>query len=323
VLGIDKQCVLIQNITDQTSRSQPPEMQITADDKSKSQSLEASSGAASAAKADKNDVRYRVQSLGRALDLLDLIAVHGTEGARLSDLARSLFISKAATHAMLQTLLSRDFIADINRGAGRRYRLGMALAHLGDRAISNISLADIATPVLRELTEKLDCTSRVAVLDGGFAVVIGRADAPGAIRFDAALGRHELPHSSAVGKALLAALPSEQARAIIEPMELTQRTPHTITSINRLMEELHQIRERGYAIDDEEDCEGVLCVGTCVFDRSGAAAGAISFSSIKHGNLESRLKGYSATLIEFADRISHQLGGVSGEIAWRRRVSES
>jgi len=280
------------------------------------------SGSESTSKPARNDVRYRVQSLGRALDLLDLIASHGIKGARLSDLARSLSISKAATHAMLQTLLARDFIADSNLGAGRRYRLGMALAHLGDQAISNISLADIAVPVLRELTEKLDCTSRVAVLDDGFAVVIGRADAPGAIRFDAALGRHELPHSSAVGKALLAALPLAQARAIIEPIELTQRTPHTITSIGPLMEELQQIRQRGYAIDDEEDCEGVFCLGTCVFERSGAAAGAISFSSIKHGNLDSRLKEYTATLIQFADRISHQLGGPSGEMAWRLRVSK-
>ncbi len=293
-------------------------MQFTSNDGEKSQHGET----ARAKKPDKNDVRYRVQSLGRAIDLLDLIAERGMDGARLSDLARSLSISKAATHAMLQTLLARDFIADSNRGAGRRYRLGMALAHLGDQAISNISLADIAVPVLRELTEKLDCTSRVAVLDGGFAVVVGRADAPGAIRFDAALGRHELPHSSAVGKALLAALPPAQARAIIEPIELTQRTPHTITAIEALMEELQKIRQRGYAIDDEEDYEGVFCLGTCVFDRSGTAVGAISFSSIKHGNLDSRLKEHTATLIQFADRISHQMGGPPGEIAWRLQVSK-
>lgn len=319
VLGIDKQYVLIQNITGQTRWSQPPAMRFSSGEENKSPRVDAGH----TGKSGKNEMRYRVQSVGRALDLLDLIAEHGMDGARLSDLARSLSISKAATHAMLQTLLARDFIADINIGAGRRYRLGLALAHLGDRAISNISLADIAVPVLRELTAKVDCTSRVAVLDDGFAVVVGRVDAPGAIRFDAALGRHELPHSSAVGKALLAALPVAQARAIIEPIELTQRTPHTITRIKVLMEELQLIRQRGYAIDDEEDCEGVLCVGTCVFDKSGAAAGAISFSSIKHGNLDSRLKGYIATLIQFADRISHQLGGPAGEAAWRMRHSEN
>lgn len=265
------------------------------------------------------DPRYRVQSLGRALDLLDLIARHGKDGARLSDLARALSVSKAATYALLQTLLARDFIADIGHGVARRYRLGLALAHLGDQAVGNISLADIAVPVLRELTGEVDRTSRVAVLDDGYAVVIGRVDAPGAIRFDAALGRRELPHSSAVGKALLAALPAAEARAIVRRIGLAPRTPRTITSIGPLIDDLKRTVRRGYAIDDEEDTEGVVCVGTCVFDRTGAAAGAISVTFLKHGSLDGRLEGLATTLIRFADRISRELGGPSGSEAWRLR----
>lgn len=263
-----------------------------------------------------NDPRYRVQSLGRALDLLDLIARHGKDGARLSDLARALSLSKAATHALLQTLLARDFIADTDHGSARRYRLGLALAHLGDQAIGNFSLADIAIPVLRELTEAVGRTSRVAVLDDGYAVVIGRVDAPGTIRFDAALGRRELPHSSAVGKALLAALPAAEARAIVQRVGLASRTPRTITSVGPLMEELKRTVRRGYAIDDEEDTEGVVCVGACIFDRTGAAAGAISVTFLKHGSLEGRLEGLAATVIRFADRISRELGGPSVSEVW-------
>jgi len=269
------------------------------------------------------DHRYRVQSLGRALDLLDLIAGQGTKGARLTDLARNLSISKAATHAMLQTLLSRDFVANVTVGPGRRYRLGLALADLGDQAIKNFSLADIAHPVLRDLTEAVGCTSRVAILNDGYAVVIGQADAPGAVRVDAALGQREMAHSSAVGKALLAALPAAQARAIAARSDLPQRTPHTITDVDALMDELDRVARRGYAIDDEEDSEGVFCVGTCIFDRSGAAAGAISFSSIKHASLASRLDGYIATLVELADRLSAQLGGPSGQDAWHLRCVDN
>jgi len=271
----------------------------------------------------RKDDRYRVQSLGRALDLLELIAERGNAGARLTDLANGLSISKAATHAMLQTLLSRDFITDIEGGPGRRYRLGLALVRLGDQAIRNISLAEIALPVLRELTEAVGCTSRVAILDDGFAVVIGRVDAPGAVRVDAALGHREMAHSSAVGKALLAALAPVQARAIAERSTLTQRTSHTITDIDLLMDELGRIARRGYAIDDEEDSEGVFCVGTCIFDRSGAAVGAISFSSIKHASLDSHLPGFIATLVDFADHISLQLGGSTGNEAWRMRCTKN
>src|SRR5215469_18742549 len=96
--------------------------------------------------------RYRVQSLGRALDLLELIAARGREGARLTDLAIAQGLSKAATYAILQTLLAHGFVADAGTGAARRYRLGLSLARLGDLAVANIALADIALPVLRELT---------------------------------------------------------------------------------------------------------------------------------------------------------------------------
>lgn len=268
-----------------------------------------------------SDNRYRVQSLGRGLDLLDLIARRGKDGGRLTDLARELKLSKAAVYAMLQTLLARGFIADRGQGADRRYRLGMTLARLGDAAIGTIALADVAIPVLRELTAAVELTSRVAVLDDGYAVVVGRVDAPGAIRFDAALGRRELPHCSAVGKALLAALPADAARAILGRTELPRRTPHTITKIADLMQDLRRTAERGYAIDDQEDTDGVLCVGTCVFDHSGAAAGAISVTGLKQHSREGDRQALAKTVIAFADRISREMGGPPAAQAWSRRLN--
>ena len=100
------------------------------------------------------DERYRVQSVGRALDLLELVANQGREGARLTDLARDLSLSKAAAYAILQTLLAHGFIVDFGEGSNRRYRLGMMLARLGDLAVANTVLADVALAELRQLIEK-------------------------------------------------------------------------------------------------------------------------------------------------------------------------
>src|ERR1043165_9991407 len=99
--------------------------------------------------------RYRVQSLGRALDM-----------------------SKAAVYALLQTLLSRGFLSDMGEGANRRYRLGLSLARLGDMAVAHIGLTDVALPELRKLTADLGMTSRIAIFEQDCAVVIGRVDAP-------------------------------------------------------------------------------------------------------------------------------------------------
>jgi IclR family transcriptional regulator, acetate operon repressor len=265
--------------------------------------------------------RYRVQSLGRALDLLEDIGRRGREGARLSDLARGQSLSKAATYAILQTLLAHGFVADEGASINRRYRLGFSLARLGDLAIANIALVDAALPILRELTAELGLTSRVAILDDGYAVVVGRVDAPGAVRFDAALGRRELPHCSAVGKALLSCLPTNEARAILEREALPVRTPHTNTDPASLMAELALTARRGYAVDDEEDTEGVACIGCCVFDRTGSVAGAISATGLKQRGWAKRREALARAVARYAARISRSLGGSGPEPGGSRRAS--
>ena len=256
-----------------------------------------------------NNARYRVQSLGRALDLLEDIGRRGREGARLSELAREQSLSKAATYAILQTLLAHGFVADEGAATNRRYRLGLSLARLGDLAVANIALVDAALPVLRELTAELGLTSRIAILDDGYAVVVGRVDAPGAVRFDAALGRRELPHSSAVGKALLSMLPASDARAILTRGKLPVRTPHTNTDPTSLLAEIALTARRGYAVDDEEDTEGVACIGCCVFDRTGAVAGAISVTGLKQRGWARRREMLARVVARHAARISQSLGG--------------
>jgi IclR family acetate operon transcriptional repressor len=258
------------------------------------------------------DERYRVQSLGRAIDLIEMVAARGKDGARLTDLARELGMSKAAVYALLQTLLARGFLSDIAEGANRRYRLGLALARFGEMAVANISLADVAMPELRKLTADLGMTSRLAILDEGYAVVVGRVDAPGSIRFDAALGRREMPHCSAVGKAMLSALPREEAQRILERSPLSKRTPRTITAVPLLMQELAVSLERGYAVDDEEDHDGIACIGSCIFDRAGGIAGAISVTGLKPRDWGSRLPELGARVRQSARSVSRQLGYSGG-----------
>src|SRR5438445_12396712 len=118
--------------------------------------------------------RYRVQSVERAFALLEALADAGPEGMTLSNLARSLGVSKSTAYAILQTLLTGGFVADAGTGMGRRYRLGMALARLGDVVVSQLALRDLALPVIRDLTAETGPTSPLAVLDDAYAIGIGR-----------------------------------------------------------------------------------------------------------------------------------------------------
>jgi IclR family transcriptional regulator, acetate operon repressor len=253
--------------------------------------------------------RYRVQSVERAFALLEALAEAGPEGMTLSSLARSLGVSKSTAYAILQTLLAGGFVADAGAGMSRRYRLGMALARLGDVVVSQIALRDVAMPVIRDLTAETGLTSRLAVLDEAYAIVIARVDAPqSTVRFTASLGKREHLHCSAVGKSMLAALPAATVREIVAAAGLPGKTPHTITDEPALQAELAIVGRRGYAIDDEEDAEGVFCVGSAVFDHSGHCVGAVSVTGLKLDLPAWRVEQIGGSVRGHATRISQLLG---------------
>jgi IclR family transcriptional regulator, acetate operon repressor len=256
--------------------------------------------------------RYRVQSVERAFALLEALADAGPDGMTLSNLARLLGVSKSTAYAILQTLLAGGFVADAGAGMSRRYRLGMALARLGDVVVSQIALRDVAMPVIRDLTRETGLTSRLAVLDDAHAIVIARVDAPqSTVRFTAGLGKREHLHCSAVGKAMLAALPEARVHEIVAAVGLPAKTPHTITEEAALLAELVAVSRRAYAIDDEEDAEGVFCVGSAIFDHAEHCVGAVSVTGLKLDLPVWRVEQIGGTVRDHAARISELLGSPS------------
>lgn len=253
--------------------------------------------------------RYRVKSLGHALDIVDALSKAGAEGMSGSEVARALQLSKSATFSILQTLLARRYLADHGSGASRRYRLGMAFARLGDQVVSETVLRDLAMPVLRRLTTETGLTSRAAILNDGYAISVGKVDGPGTIRIASFLGLQELPHATGVGKAILATLTQDEVREIVAKNGLPLRTPNTIRDIDTLLIELRRIADRGYAVDDEEDTLGVLCIGANVWGHGGKCAGAISITSLKQEIRADSVVEFGTIVRRYADELSQDLGG--------------
>lgn len=255
--------------------------------------------------------RYRVRSVERALDILELLAEAGEDGMRLVELARRLETSKSTALALLRTLTGRGFVAELGTGRGRRYGLGFALARLGDQVLSQISLLDVALPSLRTMTAETGWTSRVGVLDEGYAVIIGRVDGPGIVRFQSNLARRELPHCSAIGKALLAHLPEERVRSIVKQTGLPGRTATTITDVEHLLRDLEQVRARQFAVDDEEDSEGVFCVSAAVYGHRQACVAAISLTGLKLTLPSGGMEELGKVVRRYAVEVSTGLGAVT------------
>jgi IclR family acetate operon transcriptional repressor len=252
--------------------------------------------------------RYRVQSVERAVFVLGALGDAGPGGLTLSELSRALGASKSSTFAILQTLLGYGFVADSGSGMSRHYRLGLALARLGDLVVSQIALRDVALPVLRTLTTVTGLTSRVAVLEAPHLVVIGRIDAErNAVRFATNLFKRELMHCSAVGKAMLAAIPEPVARGFLLQAGMPQKTRHTVTDVDVLMRELADVRAKGYAVDDEEDADGVICIGAPIVVENGECAGAISVTGLKVDVPAWRLHQIGESVREHASQVSSLL----------------
>ncbi|HWF80133.1 MAG TPA: IclR family transcriptional regulator [Streptosporangiaceae bacterium] len=251
--------------------------------------------------------RYTVRSVARAMKLIELVANAPKEGLQLSDLARDLAASKSTTLALARTLIKAGMLRDARPGP--RYFLGTALIRLGDITRSQLALGDICRPVLAQLAGLTKMTSRVAIYDAGYPVFIERVDGPGSVRFYSPLGQREAPHASAAGKAMLATLTEDQVRAICADHGLPSKTGRTITDIGLLLDSLTTVRSNGFAIDDEEDAEGIFCVGAAFFGHDGACAGAVSVTGIKSDLPTWRVNELGRTVRRAADQVTRLLSG--------------
>lgn len=253
--------------------------------------------------------RYRLHGVERALDTLELLAAAGPGGMTLTELADQIAVSKSSAFALLQTMIARGFVADSGARLTRRYRLGMALAKLGDAAEVQSPLISLAMPVMQSVTDATGLTTRLVIPEGAYAIVTARIDAPGTVRFASYPGKREYPHCTSAGKALLATLPSGQARALAVETGMPPRTARTITDPDALLWDLELSTVRGYTIDDEEDSEGVFCVGAPVYDRSGGCVAAVSGTGLKLNRPTWRMDELGVAIREAADHITVALGG--------------
>ncbi|MFE7713210.1 IclR family transcriptional regulator [Streptomyces sp. NPDC057486] len=262
--------------------------------------------------AAQEEPKYWVKSVARAADILEALAAPAQgNGLSVTEVGQACSISKSAAFGMLQTLRAYGLVSDDGEGMNRRYRLGMSLARLGDRARSQVSLRGVAHPVLTELTSTTGMASRLAVPEDGHAVVVDQVELDQRVRLDLRMGQRELPHCTGLGKALLSAVPESEAAAVIERFGLPRRTSRTITDPATFLSHLRDIARVGYALDDEEDAEGIICIGAPVFDDRSVCAGAISITGLKLGLPAWRYQELGGQVRDAARRISVSLGWVA------------
>jgi len=199
-----------------------------------------------------------VQSIERAFTILETLATGGGVMG-LSALAAESGLPLPTIHRLVRTLVDLGYV---RQEPSRQYALGPRILLLAESA-SNM-LSSVARPHLARLVDELGETANLASLDGDEIVYIAQVPSRHSMRMFTEVGRHVLPHCTAVGKAIMANMSPGDARELLRRTGMPRHTEHTITDPEKFAEQLRWSAEHGYAMDDGEQELGVRCVAVAV-----------------------------------------------------------
>jgi DNA-binding IclR family transcriptional regulator len=202
-------------------------------------------------------------------------ALEKFDGAGVTELSDYLDVPKGTIYTHLATLRERKYVVKENN----EYHLSLHFLSLGEYVKNDDILYNAGKPEVDRLAEETQEYVHLVTEEHGELIYLHEARGENAVGKDYFSRKFEKPghlHSSSYGKAILAYLPDDRVEAIIDESGLPKRTENTITTKDALFEELAEIRDRGYALNDEEEILGTRAVGAPILDRNDVVLGAIS-----------------------------------------------
>lgn len=251
----------------------------------------------------------RVQSLDRALELLELLATNGGEMG-VSELARRLEVHKSTAFRLLATLQDHGLVEQ--NAATEKYRLGYGLVRLAGAVVAELDLSRAARAVMQELADRSRETVNLALLQGDRVINIDQITSSHLVVNVNWVGKQNPVHCTSTGKVLLAFLPAaERRRFLSRPLE--RLTPRTIVDRATLEKQLERVRDDGYAFTLEELEVGLNAVAAPVRDARGDVIAALSVSGPSYRVLPQRLSELGEMTRDAGTAISRRMGFIPGQ----------
>lgn len=249
-----------------------------------------------------------IQSVSRAMSILELFS-DKRPSLSVSEVAEITGLNRATCYRFCQTLRQLGYLEELG---DRRFRPGLKAVSLAHSALSSRELPELAAPYLSRLCTEINETVNMGLLDDTEVVYVARVLSDHLISLRLYVGSRLPAYASSLGRAILAFLPEEQAEDVIDRSELMPLTTHTIVDRKRLLAELGVIRERGYALNDQEIANGLRGVAAPVLTESGTPLAAINIS-IPHP-----LKGAAEIEDNLAPKVmatAREIGLLAGKLA--------
>lgn len=218
------------------------------------------------------DDSRRIRSVETAFEILEYM--RRNDGAGVTEIADELSVSKSTAHGHLSTMESLGYVVAVDG----EYRVGLEFLELGHSARARYNLYEAAKSEADQLAEITGERCQIMVAEGHRGVYIYQTAGERAVQTDSHIGSSVDLHCTAVGKSYLAHLPDDELEAYLAETGLSALTEHTITDPEAFRTELAEIRDRGYALNQEERIIGMRAVGAPIVTDRDEVLGAISVS---------------------------------------------
>jgi DNA-binding IclR family transcriptional regulator len=251
--------------------------------------------------------RYGAPSVKKAFAILSAIS-SSKEGLGVSELARGLNMAKSTVHGM--TAAMEEVGAVMRDPRTKRYKLGFTLLEIGRSAYSQIDLETSARPIMEGLMEKTQTSVFLGILNWDHVTVLDIVESRQDLKITAPVGTTMPLFAGAVGKVFLASMDEEQAAKIVKSKGLPQFTENSIVDSELYYQELKRVRQKGYAVDDEEYILGVRAVASPIkgLGQLKSAIWVVGFkASLDEKRMQTLIKETQKAAEAISRRIQEQL----------------
>ena len=253
----------------------------------------------------KEKPNYPIKVLDKSLSVLELLLRQDSD-MNITEMSEKLGFYPSTTHRILDTLKYWGYVEQDSHT--QKYQLGLKALELGMTKLHKMDLVREATPYLKELVNQYNETVHLGALEKKEVMYLAKKESSQTIRMISYVGKRAPLHCTALGKVLLAYLPEEERRKILEGKQLPRLTERTITDKEELEKNLEQVKKQGFALDNEENEKDVCCMAVPIRNYQGTVIAALSISRPSFRMYKNKQKDLEKALIEIGEKISKRMG---------------
>jgi DNA-binding IclR family transcriptional regulator len=243
------------------------------------------------------------KSLENGIQALMFLATKRVAG--VTEIAKALQFNKSTAYRIMETLRKFNFV---EKNKTSKYKIGPTVLKLAEHYYSSKLIVSVAKPFIQNLAKITGESMHLAVLANDSAVIVEQIMSDSRIVVNARIGNAEPIQYSSVGKCLMAYMKKNDLERILNVIVFKEYTEHSVKNREELLKQLETIRQQGYAIDDKEICEDIICVAAPIFNSKGECTYSLGISGLASVMQGTHLKNIINNIKSTAASISYELG---------------